>query len=98
MKKVVAIGELLIDFVPQQKGCTLDEVTHFERVAGGAPANVAAAVARLGGAPAKVHTVLLPVPPDGEAAEERRLLVIDKIAATPPAYPRPSAKIARQPL
>lgn len=58
----------------------------------------ARAVARLGGAPAKVHTVLLPVPPDGEAAEERRLLVIDKIAATPPAYPRPSAKIARQPL
>lgn len=58
----------------------------------------ARAVARLGGAPAKVHTVLLPVPPDGEAAEERRLLVIDKIAATPSAYPRPSAKIARQPL
>ena len=28
MKKVVAIGELLIDFVPQQKGCALDEVTH----------------------------------------------------------------------
>ena len=49
MKKVVAIGELLIDFVPQQKGCALDEVTHFERVAGGAPANVAAAIARLGG-------------------------------------------------
>ena len=61
-------------------------------------AAAAKAVARLGGAPAKVHTVLLPVPPDGEAAEERRLLVIDKIAATPPAYPRPSAKIARQPL
>ena len=61
-------------------------------------AAAATAVARLGGAPAKVHTVLLPVPPDGEAAEERRLLVIDKIAATPPAYPRPSAKIARQPL
>ena len=58
----------------------------------------ARAVARLGGAPAKVHTVLLPAPPDGEAAEERRLLVIDKIAATPSAYPRPSAKIARQPL
>lgn len=61
-------------------------------------AAAAKAVARLGGAPAKVHTVLLPVPPDREAAEERRLLVIDKIAATPPAYPRPSAKIARQPL
>ena len=53
MKNVVAIGELLIDFVPQQKGCALDEVTHFERVAGGAPANVAAAVARLGGRAAR---------------------------------------------
>ena len=49
MKTVVAIGELLIDFVPQQKGCALDEVVQFERVAGGAPANVAMAVARLGG-------------------------------------------------
>ncbi|WP_087064623.1 carbohydrate kinase family protein [Intestinibacillus massiliensis] len=57
MKKVVAIGELLIDFVPQQKGCRLDEVTHFERVAGGAPANVAAAVARLGGQAAMVSQV-----------------------------------------
>ena len=36
MKKAVAIGELLIDFVPQQKGCALDEVQQFERVAGGA--------------------------------------------------------------
>lgn len=57
MKKVVAIGELLIDFVPQQKGCALDEVTHFERVAGGAPANVAVAVARLGGSAAMVSQV-----------------------------------------
>ena len=57
MKKVVAIGELLIDFVPQQKGCALDEVTHFERVAGGAHANVAAAVARLGGNAAMISQV-----------------------------------------
>lgn len=49
MKKVVAIGELLIDFVPQEKGCPLHEVSHFERVAGGAPANVVTAVSRLGG-------------------------------------------------
>ncbi|MDO5548240.1 MAG: carbohydrate kinase [Eubacteriales bacterium] len=49
MKRVVAIGELLIDFVPGERGCALREVTHFERVAGGAPANVAAAVSRLGG-------------------------------------------------
>lgn len=53
MKKAVAIGELLIDFVPQQKGCALDEVQQFERVAGGAPANVATAVARLGGSAAR---------------------------------------------
>lgn len=57
MKRVVAIGELLIDFVPQQKGCGLDEVSHFERVAGGAPANVAAAVARLGGPAAMISQV-----------------------------------------
>ncbi len=57
MKKIVAIGELLIDFVPQQKGCALDEVTHFERVAGGAPANVATAAARLGGRAAMISQV-----------------------------------------
>ncbi|MDD6612788.1 MAG: carbohydrate kinase [Clostridiales bacterium] len=49
MKKIAAIGELLIDFVPQEKGCALSDVVHFERVAGGAPANVVTAVSRLGG-------------------------------------------------
>lgn len=48
MKKILSIGELLIDFIPKQKGLSLDEVTEFERVAGGAPANVVTAVARLG--------------------------------------------------
>lgn len=57
MKRVVAIGELLIDFVPQQKGCALREVTHFERVAGGAPANVVTAVSRLGGRGAMISQV-----------------------------------------
>ncbi len=57
MKRVVAIGELLIDFVPQQKGCALCEVTHFERVAGGAPANVVTAVSRLGGRGAMISQV-----------------------------------------
>lgn len=57
MKRMVAIGELLIDFVPQEKGCALREVTHFERVAGGAPANVAAAVSRLGGDAAMISQV-----------------------------------------
>ncbi|MDY3618954.1 carbohydrate kinase family protein [Agathobaculum sp.] len=57
MKRVVAIGELLIDFVPQQKDCKLSEVTHFERVVGGAPANAAVAVARLGGEAAMISQV-----------------------------------------
>ncbi len=57
MKKVLAIGELLIDFVPRQKGCALGEVTDFERVAGGAPANVALAASRLGGAGVMVSQV-----------------------------------------
>lgn len=49
MKKIFAIGEALIDFIPNQKGCALKEVVGFERVAGGAPANVCAAIAKLGG-------------------------------------------------
>lgn len=49
MKKVLAIGEALIDFIPSVTGCTLDKVPSFTRTCGGAPANVAAAVALLGG-------------------------------------------------
>jgi fructokinase len=46
---ITCLGELLIDFVPLTNGLSLSEVPEFRRVAGGAPANVAAAVARLGG-------------------------------------------------
>jgi len=49
MSIIYSIGEALIDFIPKQKGVQLKEVTEFERVPGGAPANVAAAVAKLGG-------------------------------------------------
>lgn len=49
MKICAAIGEALIDFIPAQKGCALKDVTSFERVCGGAPCNVAAAAAKLGG-------------------------------------------------
>lgn len=48
-EKVVAIGELLIDFVPPSSAAVRDEVVQFERVAGGAPASTATTVARLGG-------------------------------------------------
>jgi len=49
MKKVIAIGEALIDFIPYEKGRALNDVENFLRVPGGAPLNVAAAVAKLGG-------------------------------------------------
>ena len=49
MKKVIAIGEDLIDFIPHEKGRALNNVENFLRVPGGAPLNVAAAVAKLGG-------------------------------------------------
>lgn len=48
-KTVVCLGEMLIDFVPEANGQALADVPAFRRAAGGAPANVAAAVAKLGG-------------------------------------------------
>lgn len=49
MGSLLSIGEVLIDFIPLQKGIALKDVISFERVPGGAPANVAAAVAIFGG-------------------------------------------------
>lgn len=49
MGKVYCIGEALIDFIPAQKGLALKEVDTFEKLPGGAPANVAIAVAKYGG-------------------------------------------------
>jgi fructokinase len=49
LKRVFCIGETLIDFIPVQKEKSLKEVTSFERVAGGAPMNVAIAIAKYGG-------------------------------------------------
>ena len=46
---LIAIGEALIDFIPDKKGCEFDEVTAFSPKLGGAPANVCGAYARLGG-------------------------------------------------
>lgn len=49
MGNLFSIGEVLIDFIPHQKGIALKDVESFTRVPGGAPANVAAAVATFGG-------------------------------------------------
>lgn len=45
---VVSLGELLIDFVALETGVTVGEASGFEKKPGGAPANVAVAVAKLG--------------------------------------------------
>jgi len=45
---VVSFGEVLIDFVALESGVTVGEASGFVKAPGGAPANVAVAVARLG--------------------------------------------------
>ncbi|KPM33024.1 Fructokinase [Croceitalea dokdonensis DOKDO 023] len=49
MTRVFCVGELLIDFVAEHQGSDLSKATTFTKKAGGAPANVACAVAKLGG-------------------------------------------------
>ncbi|QCE09119.1 fructokinase-2-like [Vigna unguiculata] len=46
---IASFGEMLIDFVPTVSGVSLAEAPGFLKAPGGAPANVAIAVARLGG-------------------------------------------------
>jgi fructokinase len=49
MKHIFCIGELLIDFVAENQGSDLVQAREFTKKAGGAPANVACAIAKLGG-------------------------------------------------
>ncbi len=48
-KKLIAIGEALIDFIPDRTGCDFSDVSAFSPKAGGAPANVCGAFSALGG-------------------------------------------------
>jgi fructokinase len=45
---VISLGDMVIDFLPANEG-PIRSVTHFAKASGGAPANVAIAVSRLGG-------------------------------------------------
>ena len=47
--KILCIGEALIDMICTDTGASLSEGQHFLKKAGGAPTNVAAAIAALGG-------------------------------------------------
>ena len=54
MKKLFAIGEALIDFIPQNTGVGIAQVEAFAPHVGGAPANVCAAYHKLGGPSAMI--------------------------------------------
>lgn len=49
MRKIYCMGEVLIDFISKDITNKLEEVNTFDKKAGGAPANVAVAISRLGG-------------------------------------------------
>lgn len=48
-KKLIAIGEALIDFIPEKSGDAIKDVNAFLPAVGGAPANVCGAFTKLGG-------------------------------------------------
>lgn len=55
---VVCFGEMLIDFVPTVGGVSLSEAPAFKKAPGGAPANVAVGISRLGGLSAFIGKVM----------------------------------------
>ena len=57
MNKILCVGEALIDMICTDKGRSLSDGDQFIKKAGGAPANVAAAIAALGGHVALVAKV-----------------------------------------
>lgn len=54
---VVCFGEMLIDFVPTVSGVSIADAPAFKKAAGGAPANVAVCIAKLGGSAAFIGKV-----------------------------------------
>ena len=53
------VSEMFIDFVPDVAGVSLAESSAFIKAPGGAPANVACAIAKLGGISAFIGKVLM---------------------------------------
>ncbi|MCY3936481.1 MAG: PfkB family carbohydrate kinase [Chloroflexi bacterium] len=54
---VVCLGEILIDFVAREGGVSVGDAASFQKAMGGAPANVAVGVSRLGGEAAFIGCV-----------------------------------------
>lgn len=76
MKRLIAIGEALIDFIPNEAGRGIGAVESFSPKVGGAPANVCGAFAKLGGSAALV-TQLGNDPFGGKILAELRSAGID---------------------
>ncbi len=57
MVDVLCIGEALIDFVSRERGATLVTATQYNAATGGAPANVAAGLSKLGRSARLIATV-----------------------------------------
>lgn len=56
-KRLISIGEALIDFMPEQTGKSIAQVGAFAPAVGGAPANVCGAFSKLGGESAMITQV-----------------------------------------
>lgn len=48
MANVICLGEMLVDFISAETDCEIGRTTKFQKAPGGAPANVAVGLARLG--------------------------------------------------
>jgi fructokinase len=57
MKKIVCVGEMLIDFVCVDTNIGLSDAVNFIKKSGGAPTNVAACIGKLGGASTLVAAI-----------------------------------------
>lgn len=51
MAEIICVGEALVDFISTQRGTSLEEAPGFLKMPGGAPANLAVGLARLGERP-----------------------------------------------
>lgn len=89
MPDVVCLGEALIDWMCPERGATLATATSFVRAPGGAPANVAVGLARLGVATGFLGR--LSTDPWGEALLEllrREGIAVDRVVRDPDAGTR----------
>ena len=73
---VLCVGEALIDFIPEIRSTDVTDAQTFQRMVGGAPANVAAAIAKLGGK-AKLFTKLGDDPFGHYIVDELKRLDVD---------------------